>query len=402
MALNNYFVSSIINQNNFQKCVEVGVWRGDLSFFNLQNCPSIKEYYMIDPLRTDDNDFSYFGEDRPPFMPEGKYECDMGEGLKTQQEFDQIYQNIIIKISNDNRVKFIREASLNAVNLFENDSLDFVFIDSVHLYEYVKQDVMAWIKKVRPGGIISGDDHINDFPGVSKALYELFGHNYIVNDGIWTFKKPESKINSTPLKVSLKDIHLNYKTDKGNGHNYLETYDNLFSRMRENKLNILEIGVLLGGSLKMWEHYFSNSMIYGVDDFSQVDTNSDFGEIKVNPENIRNDLQQHERIKFLEFNSRDYKQVRNKINPLNIKFDIIIDDADHLFETQIDNFNNFIGYLNAGGIYIIEDCESLECANQIKEYINIMYSNYDVDIVALDIDHRHDDILIIIKSKSTI
>ena len=199
--------------------------------------------------------------------------------------------------------------------------------------------------------------------------------------------------------MKLKDIHLNYNTDKGTGHNYLETYDNLFSRIRENKLNVLEIGVLLGGSLKMWEHYFPNSMIYGVDDFSQLDTNSDFGGIKVDPENIRNDLRQHERIQFIEFNSRDYLKVMDKIYPLNVKFDIIIDDADHLFETQIDNFNNFIGYLNTGGIYIIEDCESLERANQIKEYIGIMYSKYDVDIVVLDIENRPDDILMIIKSK---
>jgi predicted O-methyltransferase YrrM len=41
---------------------------------------------------------------------------------------------------------------------FEDESLDFVFIDGNHAYEWVVQDIALWSKKVRKGGIIYGHD----------------------------------------------------------------------------------------------------------------------------------------------------------------------------------------------------------------------------------------------------
>jgi hypothetical protein len=197
--------------------------------------------------------------------------------------------------------------------------------------------------------------------------------------------------------MKLTDIHLNYKTDKGTGHNYIDTYENLFSSIRTQKLNVLEIGVLLGGSLKMWEYYFENSMIYGVDDFSQSDTNSDFGEEYVDAERVKKELFDHTRIKFIECDSRNKNTVDNKIGSLGVEFDIIIDDGEHSIPCQIDNFNNFIPFLKDTGIYIVEDCQSLQEAEYLKEYILNTYDGPNVEIVPLNIKERKDDILLIIK-----
>lgn len=48
---------------------------------------------------------------------------------------------------------------MEAVKRFKNGSLDFVYIDANHSFNYVMQDLTEWSKKVRVGGIVSGDDY---------------------------------------------------------------------------------------------------------------------------------------------------------------------------------------------------------------------------------------------------
>ena len=53
--------------------------------------------------------------------------------------------------------------------------VDFVFIDAEHTYEGVRDDIIAWSPKVRPGGIIAGHDYTPErFPGVVAAVDEAF------------------------------------------------------------------------------------------------------------------------------------------------------------------------------------------------------------------------------------
>ena len=73
----------------------------------------------------------------------------------------------------------IIKPSVVAAQEFKDGSLDFVFIDANHDYEYVKEDILAWLPKIKKGGIIAGHDyHLNtiDFPGVYKAVHEIFGN----------------------------------------------------------------------------------------------------------------------------------------------------------------------------------------------------------------------------------
>lgn len=49
--------------------------------------------------------------------------------------------------------------SMDAVRKFKNGSLDFVYIDSNHKFDFVMQDLIEWSKKVRTGGIVSGHDY---------------------------------------------------------------------------------------------------------------------------------------------------------------------------------------------------------------------------------------------------
>jgi len=57
---------------------------------------------------------------------------------------------------------------------FEDESIDFLFIDANHTYEYVSQDIAAYLPKIKPGGIIAGHDFNGHHPGVVQAVIEAF------------------------------------------------------------------------------------------------------------------------------------------------------------------------------------------------------------------------------------
>lgn len=69
-----------------------------------------------------------------------------------------------------------RMPSVEAAKSFENKSLDFVMIDGSHVYEDVLADIKAWLPKMKPGSVLSGDDF--NWPGVKQAVKELLpGYN---------------------------------------------------------------------------------------------------------------------------------------------------------------------------------------------------------------------------------
>lgn len=72
--------------------------------------------------------------------------------------------------------------SHRAAEKFDNESLDFVFIDADHAYESVKRDINSWWPKVKPGGILAGHDyypHRPEWGDVYRAVQELFTKNEI-------------------------------------------------------------------------------------------------------------------------------------------------------------------------------------------------------------------------------
>jgi hypothetical protein len=77
--------------------------------------------------------------------------------------------------------------SVKASFLYADSSLDFVFIDAEHKYEFVSKDIKAWLPKVKKGGIIAGHDY--GWEGVSRAINEIFGNNgYITKGQSWIVK----------------------------------------------------------------------------------------------------------------------------------------------------------------------------------------------------------------------
>lgn len=87
------------------------------------------------------------------------------------------------------RVQFILSESDAAANMFPDKSVDFVFIDACHEYEYVYADIKSWLPKVKKGGILSGHDyHPDGSPGVVKAVDEIFGKVNHPTRTVWEFR----------------------------------------------------------------------------------------------------------------------------------------------------------------------------------------------------------------------
>ena len=85
----------------------------------------------------------------------------------------------------------IRESSLNASNLFEDNSLDFVFIDASHEYDSVISDIKAWFPKMKPNSIIAGHDY-TWYPEVRRAVNTVFeGQYFTLSEGCWIYEKKD-------------------------------------------------------------------------------------------------------------------------------------------------------------------------------------------------------------------
>lgn len=78
--------------------------------------------------------------------------------IPDQSLLDRYYQEALARLAQYDCV-FVRKFSLDAVDDFEPESLDFVYIDGNHTFEYVVNDVIAWSKVVRSGGIVAGHDY---------------------------------------------------------------------------------------------------------------------------------------------------------------------------------------------------------------------------------------------------
>jgi len=124
-------LGTLFAEAGFTKGAEVGVRRGKFSRVLLRANPKL-HMLCVDP-----------------WMPYGiRY---------SQEKQDQIYNECLKNLSGYN-VSIIRKTSMDAVRDVPKDSLDFVYIDGNHQFDFVMEDIIHWSRRVRPGGIIACHD----------------------------------------------------------------------------------------------------------------------------------------------------------------------------------------------------------------------------------------------------
>ncbi|MBM4107710.1 MAG: class I SAM-dependent methyltransferase [Phycisphaerae bacterium] len=80
------------------------------------------------------------------------------------------------------------DSALSALR-FAEGSVDLVFIDATHHYPAVLTDARAWWSRLRWGGVMLGHDYRAEFPGLVRAVDELFGEPDAVAGSLWKVSK---------------------------------------------------------------------------------------------------------------------------------------------------------------------------------------------------------------------
>ena len=196
---------------------------------------------------------------------------------------------------------------------------------------------------------------------------------------------PLREAHSNPAMVpSLDFLGLKCGTDKATGgHGYLQFYERFFRDLREHPVNLLEVGVFHGESVKMWSEYFQSGRIIGVD---------------IDPVSCR---YANERV-LIEI--ADQSNVANLVR-LGVQygpFDIIVDDGSHMWNHQITTLQYLYPFLKPGGFFVMEDIDTSFGAyvNTYKgtssisaaEYLRKM-TDYLVADVQLDISAEQDSFI---------
>lgn len=117
--------------------VEVGVAMGNYSKVILDKNPYLERLYGVDPYQKHKGykDYQY---------------------TKT---FERLKVTAHAQLDKYPNYFFIEQFSVEAAKTFNDDSIDFVYIDGDHCFDAVVADLSAWVPKVKRGGIISGDDY---------------------------------------------------------------------------------------------------------------------------------------------------------------------------------------------------------------------------------------------------
>jgi hypothetical protein len=91
----------------------------------------------------------------------------------------------------DRTILYTSNNSMNGAQFEILPPIDIVFIDALHDYESVKQDIHLWWPKVRVGGMLSGHDANHQWPGVERAVAESFNLMQIgiASDSVWFIVK---------------------------------------------------------------------------------------------------------------------------------------------------------------------------------------------------------------------
>lgn len=155
-------------------------------------------------------------------------------------------------------------------------------------------------------------------------------------------------VNDSAGAKTLDALGRRYGTDKASdGHNYLAAYEEFLFPYRDKAEIVMEIGVRDGPSVRVWQDYFPNARIVGVDIMEKCRVHA--------KDRIVVEIGDQSNPKFLHSLISKYKA------------DIIIDDGSHIWNHQINTFRTLFPHLKPGGLFICEDLHTSKI-NSLAKY----------------------------------
>ena len=132
---------------------------------------------------------------------------------------------------------------------------------------------------------------------------------------------------------------------------YTVHYARYLSGLRDRPIRLLEIGVLAGASMKMWEAYFPQAEIYGLD---------------INPDCARYAT---DRTKIMIGDQTDRAFLRSVVETIGGPIDVVIDDGGHRMSQHRVSLEELLPHLVPGGLYAIEDLHTAYRGNYEGGYL---------------------------------
>jgi hypothetical protein len=141
---------------------------------------------------------------------------------------------------------------------------------------------------------------------------------------------------STPSTFGLPEVGAKYEPSK-RLHNYLPRYDHVLGDMRHRVKKMVEIGVETDRSVRMWQDYFPNAKIIGIDIEPECK--------KIESDRIEIVIGDQTDSDFLfRFAKEHFGQI-----------DVLVDDGVHTYSAIIKSFAFLYPALSSHGIYAVED-----------------------------------------------
>lgn len=182
----------------------------------------------------------------------------------------------------------------------------------------------------------------------------------------------------------LEALAYKYGSDKSkDDHKYVDLYESLFQSRRRHIKNMTEIGVSAGQSLQMWDDYFPEADIHGID-------------ILID-DKVKANLNNRKRVHLYQSDGTIEIEV-NKLGYSPSSMDLIIEDGPHTRESQEKFLRIFWKYLKPNGLYIIEDVDAqrggldfAEHPDKLEEFTKEILKHNHVFFVDTHVGHRNWD-----------
>jgi len=170
-----FYKSAVDQAKDGYHFVEVGSWKGKSAAYIGVEIFNSKKQIKFDCIDTWEGSEENIDKNSSCYEP-------------LLESKDDLYNHFLSNIAPlSGIVNPIRKPSIEAAPLYQNESLNLVFIDAAHDYENVCLDIKAWLPKVKPGGILAGHDFHHQ--PVQKAVSDILGNNFQhTNENIWIYK----------------------------------------------------------------------------------------------------------------------------------------------------------------------------------------------------------------------
>ena len=161
-------LQELLCKKNPKVGAEIGIFKGKMTFEMLKRLPSITMYYAIDP-------WLWY----PDYKISVKTENQKRWNQKVMDRNYNFFMNEMKDKGFQKKIKVLKMKGENASKSIPDGSLDWIFIDGNHGYEYVKKDCMLYIPKIKKGGLMSGHDYGLSTGQVDRAVNDVFGKDKV-------------------------------------------------------------------------------------------------------------------------------------------------------------------------------------------------------------------------------